>query len=131
MPLRVRTLFVFIALVVGLSSSGNSLIPVPAEGPLPFQGGNALMNGLPALIPGGSIVFRSSLRNGQEDKSVILVDSERRRAHANDLSEGHDSLTSLPESGSGFLLCLGFLAIIPLATLAGRRRTSLAVQCEE
>ncbi len=107
--------------MVSLSTSGSSLGPVYRERPLPDAGGT--MSGTVSgttMVSTGTVVFRSTLRDPSKDSTVILMNSEPTGSGSGDLSRGEDSLTSLPESGSGMLLGLGFLAAIPIAA---RHRT--------
>ena len=120
MSLKEWGLLACIIAIVSLSTSGSSLGPVYRERPLPDAGGT--MSGtVPAMttISMGTVVFSSALRDTSKDSTVILINSEPTGSGSGDLSRGEDSPTSLPESGSGILLGLGFLAVI---SLAGRWR---------
>jgi hypothetical protein len=68
-------------------------------------------------------VFSSALRPTPKDGAVILLNANPNGARSGDLSGMEDSLTSLPEPGSGILVGLGFLGFL---SLAGRRSTFFA-----
>jgi hypothetical protein len=119
MSLKGWGLLACIIAIVSLSTSGSSLGPVYRERPLPDAGGT-MSEAVPAMtmtmISTEAVVFSSALRDSSKDNTVILINSEPTGSGSGDLSRGEDSLTSLPESGSGILLGFGVLAVIPLAS---------------
>ncbi|MGA8619920.1 MAG: hypothetical protein WB660_15540 [Candidatus Sulfotelmatobacter sp.] len=105
-------------IVASVLASGNSLIPVHAERSLPLKAESAMPSMFPARMSEGCTVFRSTLVDTTKGNTVIRLDQSGSRSI--DLSNGPESLASLPESGSGILLGIGFLVVVPLA---GRQRT--------
>lgn len=108
-----RRVLAWIAVVAGFSTWGNSLSPVRDMLPLNAR---AISGTLPQAMP---VIFSSALRHAPADNAFILLNPESNDSHSGDLSQGRDSVTSLPESGTGILFGLGFLGII---ALAGRHR---------
>ena len=107
-----------IIVLASLSTSGSSLSPVYREQPLPTID-VGVMGTLPAVISKRSVVFDSALRDAPENATVITLKPEPIGTNSGDLSKGQDSLTSLPEAGSGVLLGFALLAAIPLAHRRG------------
>src|SRR5271154_1332364 len=104
-----------------LSSSGSSLSPVDRERtPLSAGGATGGTEAAMMMMSKGSVVFSNALRATPEDGAVILLNANPNSSGSGNLSGMDDSLTSLPEPGSGILVGIGFLAFI---SLAGRRST--------
>jgi hypothetical protein len=113
-----------IVFVASLSASGSSLIPVHSQLPLRLDIGTG------TRISDESVVFRSALRDGPTDRTVILPEwtrSNTAESYSGELFKDQET-TTLPEPGSGFLLALGFLAAFPFAgriqIASARRRSS-------
>lgn len=101
-------------------TSGNSLVRVHEERSYTLNARSEMTGSFPARNPEGSMVFRSTLL-ATNDNTVIRL--ENNGSSSVDLSSGPANLASLPESGSGILLGLGFLIGVPLA---GRHGTPLS-----
>jgi hypothetical protein len=115
-----RALICMIA-VSSLSAFGHSLGPLSAEQIPPWNAGTGTLTGtLPGPLSKEFVIFASALADAPKRDSVTLLNTESSKSHPIDPPDGYSRLASLPEPGSGILLGLGFLAVVPLAR---RRRT--------
>jgi len=109
-----------IIVAVSLPASGNSPVSLDRQLPMAFQAGTADMGRPSAMTSQECIVFRSALQSVSTEPNGILS-SARNVSRQVEPPTGQEKIASLPEPGSGVLLTLGLVAVLPLA---GRRRTS-------
>ena len=109
-----------IIVAVSLPASGNSPVSLDRQLPMAFQAGTADLGRPSAMKSQECIVFRSALQSVSTEPNGILS-SARNVSRQVEPPTGQEKIASLPEPGSGVLLTLGLVAVLPLA---GRRRTS-------
>jgi hypothetical protein len=109
-----------IIVAVSLPASGNSPVSLDRQPPMAFQAGTAEMGRPLPMTSQECIVFRSALESVSTEPAGILS-SAWNVSRQVEPSIAQEKFASLPEPGSGVLLTLGLVAVIPLA---GRRRTS-------
>ena len=109
-----------IIVAVSLPASGNSPVSLDRKPSMAFQAGTADMGRPSAMTSQECIVFRSALPSVSTEPNGILS-SARNVSRQVEPPIGQEKIASLPEPGSGVLLTLGLVAVLPLA---GRRRTS-------
>ena len=109
-----------IIVAAGLPTSGNSPVSLDRQRPMAFQAGTADMGRPSAMTSQECIVFRSALQSASTEPNGIPR-SARNASRQVEPPIAPEKIASLPEPGSGVLLALGLIAVIPLA---GRRRTS-------
>jgi hypothetical protein len=103
-----------IIVVTSLPSSGSP-VSLDRQRPLAYQAGTADM-GKPSQE---CIVFHSALQSVSTEPNKIL-NSAWNASRQVEAPIAQEKIESLPEPGTGVLLTLGFVAVIPLA---GRRCT--------
>jgi hypothetical protein len=106
-----------IIVVASLPTSGNSPVSLDRQRPLAFQAGTGDMDKPWAMPSQECIVFHSALQSVSTEPNSILNSAW----NASEPPIAQEKIASLPEPGTGVLLTLGFVAVIPLA---GRRCTS-------
>jgi hypothetical protein len=109
-----------IIVAAGLPTSGNSPVSLDRQRPMAFQAGTADMGKRSSMTSQECIVFRSALQSSLTEPNGIL-NSELSVSRQVEPPMAQEKIESLPEPGTGTLLTLGFVAVIPLA---GSRCTS-------
>jgi hypothetical protein len=109
-----------IIVAVSLPAAGHSPVSLDRQPPMAFQAGPADSGQPSAMTSQECIVFRSALQSVSAEPNGILS-SARNVSRQIEPPIEQEKIASLPEPGSGVLLTLGLVAVIPLA---GRRRTS-------
>lgn len=108
-----------IIVVASLPTSGNSPVSLDRQRPLAFQTGTGDMDKPSAMTSQECIVFHSALQSVSTEPNSILNSAWNASRQVEPPAQ--EKIASLPEPGTGVLLTLGFVAVIPLA---GRRCTS-------
>jgi len=108
-----------IIVAASLPTSGNSPVPSDRQRPLAFRAGPADMGNPSAMTSRECIVFHSALQSVSPEPNILNSAWNASRQVEPPIPQ--EKIASLPEPGTGVLLTLGLVAVIPLA---GRRCTS-------